>query len=77
MMGRLKGDQEQFFYSFCLDDVVPDDHRVREIAAAWTFRGCAGRAGPSSSFTLAAIAQNLRRLARLVVPPPLATPCVA
>jgi hypothetical protein len=33
MMGRLKGDQGQFFYSFCLDDVVPDDHRVREIAA--------------------------------------------
>ena len=33
MMGRLKGDQGQFFYSFCLDDVVPDDHPVREIAA--------------------------------------------
>jgi len=33
MMGRLKGDQGQFFYSFCLDDVGPDDHRVREIAA--------------------------------------------
>jgi len=33
MMGRLKGDQGQFFYSFCLDDVVPDDHRVCEIAA--------------------------------------------
>jgi transposase len=32
MMGRLKRDQGQFFYSFCLDDMVPDDHRVREIA---------------------------------------------
>ena len=32
MMGRLKRDQGQFFYSFCLDDVVPADHRVREIA---------------------------------------------
>src|SRR5207342_2010040 len=32
MMGRLKRDQGQFFYSFCLDEVVPDDHRVREIA---------------------------------------------
>ena len=31
-MGRLKRDQGQFFYSFCLDEVVPDDHRVREIA---------------------------------------------
>ena len=33
MMGRLKEDQGQLFYSFCLDDVVPVDHRVREIAA--------------------------------------------
>ena len=33
MMGRLKGNQGQFFYSFCLDDVLPDDHFVREIAA--------------------------------------------
>ena len=33
MMGRLKEDQGQLFYSFCLDDVVPVDHHVREIAA--------------------------------------------
>ena len=33
MMGRLNRDQGQLFYSFCLDEVVPDDHRVREIAA--------------------------------------------
>jgi transposase len=33
MMGRLKQDQGQFFYSFCLDEVVPADHRVREIAS--------------------------------------------
>src|SRR5688572_3972753 len=32
MMGRLNQDQGQLFYSFCLDDVVPGDHRVREIA---------------------------------------------
>jgi transposase len=32
MMGRLKRDQGQFFYSFRLDEVVPADHRVREIA---------------------------------------------
>ena len=31
-MGRLKQNQSQFFYSFCLDEVVPADHRVREIA---------------------------------------------
>ena len=34
MMGRLNRDQGQLFYSFCLDEVVSDDHRVREIAAA-------------------------------------------
>src|SRR6266516_900802 len=33
MMGRLNHDQERFFYSFCLDEAVPDDHPVREIAA--------------------------------------------
>jgi hypothetical protein len=33
MMGRLKGDQSQLFYEFCLDDVVPDDHLVRDISA--------------------------------------------
>jgi hypothetical protein len=31
--GRLNRDQEQFFYSFRLDEAVPDDHPVREIAA--------------------------------------------
>jgi transposase len=33
MMGRLKHDQGQLFYSFCLADAVPDDHPVRGIAA--------------------------------------------
>jgi transposase len=33
MMGQINQDQGQFFYSFCLDDVIPDDHRGREIAA--------------------------------------------
>ena len=33
MMGRLRHDQEQFFYSFRLDEAVSDDHPVREIAA--------------------------------------------
>jgi transposase len=32
MMGRLNQDQGRFFYSFCLDEAVPGDHRVREIA---------------------------------------------
>jgi transposase len=34
MMGRVNRDQGQLFYSFCLDEAVPDDHLVREIAAA-------------------------------------------
>ena len=33
MMGRLKHEQQQFFYEFQLDEVVPDDHLVRGIAA--------------------------------------------
>src|SRR5215469_10499571 len=32
MMGRLNHDQEQFFYSFRLDEAVPQDHPVREVA---------------------------------------------
>jgi hypothetical protein len=39
MMGRLNRDQEQLFYSFSLDDAVPDDHPVRGIAAALAIRG--------------------------------------
>src|SRR5436189_6446477 len=31
MMGRSIRDQEQLFYSFNLDEVVPDDHLVRAI----------------------------------------------
>jgi len=33
MMGRLNRDQAKFFYSFSLEEVVPDDHLVRKIAA--------------------------------------------
>ena len=33
MMGRLNHDQEQFFYSFRLDEAVPGDHPVRRLAA--------------------------------------------
>jgi hypothetical protein len=28
MMGRLNHDQGQLFYSFCLEEVVPEDHLV-------------------------------------------------
>jgi transposase len=33
MMGRQRADQGQLFYTFNLEEVVPDDHLVREIAA--------------------------------------------
>ena len=33
MMGRRNQGQGQLFYEFCLDEVVPDDHLVRQIGA--------------------------------------------
>src|SRR6476469_3278804 len=33
MMVRLKHDQGQFFYSFRLDEAVPGDHPIRQIAS--------------------------------------------
>src|SRR5260370_40179797 len=33
MMGKLNRNQSQLFYSFCLEEVVPTDHLVRDIAA--------------------------------------------
>jgi hypothetical protein len=33
MMGRLDRDQGQFLYCFNLEEVVPEDHLVRAIAA--------------------------------------------
>jgi hypothetical protein len=33
MMGRLNQDQGRLLYSFCLDEVVPDDHLARKIAS--------------------------------------------
>ena len=38
MMGRLVSDQKQFFYNFCLDDVVPPDHSVFSRARHERFR---------------------------------------
>ena len=32
-MGRLNHDQGRLFYSFCLEEAVPDDHLVRKVAA--------------------------------------------
>ena len=33
MMGRLNHDQEQLFYSFHLEEAVPQEHSIRKIAA--------------------------------------------
>jgi transposase len=46
MMGRLKREQEQLFYSFCLDEAVPDDHAVRAIAAVLDLSWVHGELAP-------------------------------
>ena len=46
MMGRLNRDQEQLFYSFCLEEAVPDDHLVRAIAAVLDLSWVHGELGP-------------------------------
>jgi transposase len=46
MMGRLKQGQGQFFYSFCLDEVIPHDHRVREIAGVLDLSWVHAELGP-------------------------------
>src|SRR5258705_11955496 len=46
MMGRLEQDQGQLFYSFCLEEVVPDDHRVRAIASVLDLSWVYGELSP-------------------------------
>jgi len=46
MMGRLKREQEQLFYSFCLDEAVPDNHAVRAIAAVLDLSWVHGELAP-------------------------------
>jgi transposase len=46
MMGRLNRDQGQLFYSFCLDEAVPVDHRAREIAAVLDLSWVHAELGP-------------------------------
>jgi len=46
MMGRLERDQEQLFYSFCLEEVVPDDHQVRAISAVLDLSWVYGELSP-------------------------------
>jgi transposase len=46
MMGRLNHDQGQLFYSFCLDEAVPDDHPVRAIASVLDLSWVHGELAP-------------------------------
>jgi len=46
MMGRLERDQGQLFYSFCLEEVVPDDHLVRAISAVLDLSWVHGELSP-------------------------------
>src|SRR3954471_11342100 len=46
MMGRLEREQEQLFYSFRLDEAVPDDHAVRGIAGVLDLSWVHGELAP-------------------------------
>src|SRR5262247_3802095 len=46
MMGRLDQDQGQLFYSFNLEEAVPSDHLVREIAAVLDLSWVHGELAP-------------------------------
>jgi len=46
MMGRLNHDQRQPFYSFSLEEAVPDDHLVRKIAAVLDLSWVHAELGP-------------------------------
>jgi transposase len=45
-MGRLNHDQGQLFYSFSLEQAVPDDHLVRKIAAVLDLSWVHGELAP-------------------------------
>jgi transposase len=49
MMGRLNRDQGQLFYCFNLDEVVPEDHLVRAIAAVLDLSWVHGELAPHYS----------------------------
>lgn len=50
-MGRLQRDQSQFFYSFCLDEVVPPDHLVRRLDRTLDLRWLHNALAPYYSHT--------------------------
>jgi hypothetical protein len=38
MIGRLKGDQGQLFYEFCLGEAVPQDHLMHTFGHSRSLR---------------------------------------
>jgi hypothetical protein len=46
-MGRLEREQGLLFYSFCLEEVVGGNHRVREIAAVLELSGVHAELAPA------------------------------
>lgn len=51
MMGEREEGQEQFFYSFDLDKVVPPDHLVRQIDSLLDLSGVHKEMAPYYSHT--------------------------
>ena len=51
MMGRLDTDQEQFFYEYRLDDLVPSDHLVGKLDAVLELGGLRAELAPFYSHT--------------------------
>src|SRR5262249_32478488 len=51
MMGRSSRDQGQLFYSFNLEDTVPDDHLVRAIAGVLDLSWVRAELAPHYSHT--------------------------
>src|SRR3974390_870313 len=49
MMGRLNHDQAQLFYSFSLEEAVPNDHPIRKIAAVLDLSWIRSELAPFSS----------------------------
>ena len=46
MMGSLDDRQKPFFYDFCLDDHVPQDHLLRQIAKVLDLRDVRRKLAP-------------------------------
>jgi hypothetical protein len=51
MLGRISRDQGQLFYSFNLEEIVPDDHLVRAIARVLDLSWVRAELAPHYSYT--------------------------